>query len=213
MKYGLVIGQGRSGTNWMVDTLDASPHTFCRNEPNEGSQSAMHELPNHWLIGAGADELADRWDEVARLTATTMGERDHRINHPKTYVYPAAQKLGVAQASARPQMRSALSKVVRSWSEGEWEMPRWVGNSPDQPDVVAVFKLVQTYNWAAWVLENRPDVPVVPVVRHPGARHDSFLRRYIGDSDPEPTRQGKVDQLTELATADPAWGERRHRAR
>lgn len=209
MRYGLVLGQGRSGTNWMVDTLDASPKTFCRNEPNEASDAAMHRLPNHWLVGSHSEELEALWDEVAYETARRMGERDHRINHPKTYVYPWAQRIGLAQASARPKIRAVVSKARRSWAGGEWPMPRWVGPGPDSDlDTVAIFKLVQTYNWAAWVLEHRPDVPVVHVVRHPCGRHDSFLRRFIEDGDPEPTRRAKVAQLTELVAADPEWAER-----
>lgn len=196
--YGLVIGQGRSGTNWVVDCLDASPHTFCRNEPNECLPSLMDPLPSHWRIGSEGARLAQWWDDVAEQTATHMGERDHRLNHPKTFVRPAAQKFGVAQMSARPKIRKLASRVLWSWADGEWKMPRWVGRL-DQPDIVAVFKLVQSYNWATWVLDNRPDVPVVQVVRHPGGRHESFLRRYVATADAEETRLLKIEQLRRLA--------------
>ncbi len=183
-----------------MDSLDASPYTFCRNEPNECVPSFMDALPSHWRIGADGARLATLWDEVAERTATHMGERDHRLNHPKTFVQSSSQKLGVAQWSARPKIRNALSRVVWSWADGEWKMPWWVG-SLNSPDVFAVFKLVQGYNWATWVLDNRPDVPVVQVVRHPGGRHESFLRRYISDLDvdAEETRLLKIEQLRELA--------------
>ena len=204
--YGLVLGQGRSGTNWVVDCLDASPRTFCRNEPNECVPSLMDSLPNHWRIGADGARLAQKWDEVAQQTALHMGERDHRLNNPKSFVHPLSQTLGIAQISARPRMRQLASRVLWSWADGEWKMPRWVGRL-DQPDIVAVFKFVQSYNWATWVLDNRPDVPVVQVVRHPGGRHESFLRRYIGSigsvrsvgGDAEETRLAKIEQLRLLA--------------
>ncbi len=198
-KYGLILGQGRSGTNWLLDCLDASPRTFCRNEPNECIPSFMDPLPNHWRIGADGARLAHRWDQVAEATATHMGERDHRLNHPKTFVRPLAQRLGVAQLSARPKIRKVASRLIWSWADGEWRMPRWVGRL-DQPDTLAVFKIVQGYNWATWVLDNRPDVPVVQVVRHPGGRHESFLRRYVATTDAEVVRKHKITQLRQLAS-------------
>lgn len=197
-KYGLVIGQGRSGTNWLLDCLDASSQTFCRNEPNECIPSLMDPLPNHWRIGADGARLAHWWDQVAHETATHMGERDHRLNHPKDFVRPLSQQLGIAQLSARPKARRLASRVLWSWADGEWAMPRWVGRL-DQPDTMAIFKLVQAYNWATWVIDNRPDVPVVQVVRHPGGRHESFLRRYVATADAEKVRKHKIDQLRQLA--------------
>lgn len=197
-KYGLIIGQGRSGTNWLLDCLDASPQTFCRNEPNECVPSLMDPLPNHWRIGADGARLAHWWDQVAEGTATHMGERDHRLNHPKDFVRPLSQQLGIAQLSARPRVRKLASRILWSWADGEWRMPRWVGRL-NQPDTLAIFKLVQGYNWATWVVDNRPDVPVVQVVRHPGGRHESFLRRYVSTADPEKVRRHKIDQLRQLA--------------
>lgn len=195
--YGLVLGQGRSGTNWVLDVLDASPRTFCRNEPDLCIPSFMDSLPNAWRIGADGSLLSKRWDAVAAQTATHMGEWDHRISHPKDFVLPISQRLGIAQLSARPRIRGLLSSVLWSWADGEWKMPRWVGNL-DRADTFAVFKLVQSYNWAAWVLDNRPDVPVIHIVRHPGGRHESFLRRYVATADAEETRRAKIDQLRRL---------------
>lgn len=158
----------------------------------------MDPLPNHWRIGADGARLAHWWDQVAEGTATHMGERDHRLIHPKDFVHPLSQRLGIAQMSARPKLRQLVSRILWSWADGEWRMPRWVGHL-DQPDTLAVFKLVQGYNWATWVLDNRRDVPVVQVVRHPGGRHESFLRRYVATTDAERVRRQKIDQLRQLA--------------
>lgn len=152
-RYGLILGQGRSGTNWILDSLDASPMTFCRNEPNECVPSVMDLLPNPWRIGADGARLAQLWDRVAEETLLLMGERDHRLNHPKTFVNPLSQRLGIAQLSARPRLRKQLSRVLWSWGDGEWRMPQWVGHL-DDPEIFGVFKLVQGYNWATWVLDN-----------------------------------------------------------
>lgn len=206
LRYGLVLGQGRSGTNWVLDVLDASPRTFCRNEPDLCVPSFMDPLPNNWRIGADGARLAKWWDAVAEQTATHMGEMDHRLDHPKDFVLPISQRLGIAQLSARPRIRRLASRVLWSWADGEWKMPRWVG-SLDGVDSVALFKLVQGYNWATWVLDNRPHVPVVQVVRHPGGRHESFLRRYIDRADPQEALREKIDQLRLLA-GDAAFAER-----
>lgn len=203
--YGLILGQGRSGTNWVLDVLDASPRTFCRNEPDLCMPSFMDPLPVSWRIGAEGARLAKWWDTVAEQTATHMGDLDHRLDHPKDYVHPFAQRTGIAQLSARPRARQIASRVLWSWADGEWKMPRWVGNL-DAPNTVSIFKLVQCYNWAAWVLDNRPHIPVIHVVRHPGSRHESFLRRYLAMADPEQTRLEKIEQLRTLAKNEALQG-------
>ena len=197
-RYGIVLGQGRCGTNWITDCLDASPSTFCRNEPDVCIPSTFDRLGNNWRIGANGAELAQHWDGVVEQAATLMGERDHRLVNPKAFVHPTAQRLGLAQLSGRPRLRKMASLLVWPWADGEWKMPSWIGNL-DDPNIFALFKLVQGYNWATWVLDHRPDVPVLQVVRHPGGRHDSFLRRYISMADPETTRRAKIEQLRTLA--------------
>ncbi len=182
-----------------MDSLDASPITFCRNEPNECVPSQFDRLVNQWRIGADGAALSQWWDQVIEHTATHMGERDHRLNNPKTFVHPISQALGIAQLSARPRFRKFASRAIWAWDDGEWKMPRWVGNLND-PEIFTIVKLVQSYNWATWVLENRPEVPVVQIVRHPGARHESFLRRYVAHAGAETTRIAKIEQLRELTT-------------
>ena len=207
-RYAIVLGQGRSGTNWVVDSLDVSPVTFCRNEPDMCTASVMSRLPSKWRIGAEGAALSENWDAAATKSAQLMGERDHRLNHPKVFVSPLSQRLGVAQLSARPKARELGSRVIRSWKRGEWAMPPWVGDLEDG-DVTAVFKIVQAYNWAIWVLENRPDIPVVHVVRHPGGRHESFLRRYVAHADAEETRFLKIEQLRQIVS-EGEYADRQH---
>ena len=199
-RYGLVLGQGRSGTNWIMDCLDASRTTFCRNEPDECIPSFFDVLANSWRIGADGAAIAQHWDSVIDKTITHMGERDHRLDNPKNYVHPLSQATGVAQLSARLHLRRAVNRAIPSWANGEWKMPPWIGHL-DDPEIFAVIKLVQSYNWATWVLENRPDVPVVQIVRHPGARHESFLRRYITEANKELTRIAKIAELRELTAS------------
>ena len=40
-RYVLIAGQGRSGTNWLLQILDLSSQTHCRNEPNDCIGSAL----------------------------------------------------------------------------------------------------------------------------------------------------------------------------
>ena len=200
--YGLVLGQGRSGTNWVMDCLDASPTTFCRNEPNECSPSFFDPLTNSWRIGADGAALGQTWDGVVEKSTTHMGGRDHRLNNPKVFVHPMSQALGLAQLSARLRLREMINRaLLPALGNGEWKMPPWIG-SLDNPDIFAVLKFTQTYNWATWVLENRPEVPVVQIVRHPGGRHESFLRRYIATADAEATRRMKIEQIRQLVAED-----------
>ena len=44
LAYALLIGQGRSGTNYLLSLLDQSAATHCRNEPDQLDSSALSRL-------------------------------------------------------------------------------------------------------------------------------------------------------------------------
>lgn len=205
-QYMLIVGHGRSGTNWLLDILDASPDTFCRNEPNEVHQSQCQtHLKTLWHVGDEMSDMEAHWDEIAAWMSSHMGERDHRLTNPKSYIYPLSQQLGVAYFPARPKIRALLRTFSPQMRSGEWEMPWWIGNQAKLKQSYAILKINQASRIAVWLLNNRPEVPILHIVRHPGGRLNSWLNRFLAKRDKDEISQRNKDRLKEVLRIDPQW--------
>ena len=83
MAYALITGQGRSGTNWLLELFDASSKTFCRNEPDRLEGSPLGLLAEDLLVtghlaaqpGAGVspDTLGTPQRDLQRLRGLQHG--------------------------------------------------------------------------------------------------------------------------------------------
>src|SRR3712207_4350983 len=120
--YVLIVGHGRSGTNWLLDILDNSPRTHCRNEPNEIAASPLAKLPSPYVPGQDLAPMARDWDAAVRWTATHMGERDHAWAGPKDHVFGFSRATGLARTMNR-RPRRIVGTLVPSLRGGEWELP------------------------------------------------------------------------------------------
>ncbi|MGB0563223.1 MAG: sulfotransferase [Spirulinaceae cyanobacterium] len=207
--YALIIGHGRSGTNWLMDIFDASPLTFCRSEPNEVKDSPFGAIAPLWKVGETQPDLDEQWDDLATWMASHIGERDHHFTHPKTYIHPWAQKLGIAYLSSRPRpkTRRKLQKAVPALFPGEWPLPWWLGDAQQLQQAYAIFKINQAARVAVWLLKHRPEVPVLHIVRHPGGRLNSWLKRFLAARDTPQIAERNHQRLHEVLALSPEWTE------
>ena len=171
-RYGIITGIGRSGTNWLLDTMDASFHTHCRNEPYGVAGSAFRTLPQvwDWAEPVSAETYEARWDEVAHRSVMSIGDRDHQFRYPKAYVHPVAAATGLHNVLTRPRLRASVARVVPRWREGEWPLPWWVGSRARLGGAVGILKVALDRFTVGWLVANRPQVPIVHIVRHPGGQ-------------------------------------------
>ncbi len=207
-RYAIVTGQGRSGTNWVLDVLDASQETFCRNEPNVIPGSPFERLPPLWRLAEG-DKLNESWDSVARETCMTTGERDHRLKVNKHYLHDWAHKAGLPPLMARPKIRSALGKTILRDLDGHiWDLPSLIGSQERLEEACTIIKVNQVPLLIQWILAERQDVPVVNIVRHPCGRHASFAKRYLSGADADAELALTRDHLRVIASDDEVWRDR-----
>src|SRR5687767_7607710 len=148
-RYVMICGQGRSGTNWLLDILDQSPRTHCRNEPNEIAASPLAKLPIPSVLGGDTAALARNWDSAVDWTSKHIGERDHALPGPKDHIWPVSRVLGLSRAMNR-RPRRIVGTVFRSLRQGEWDLPRWIGSRGRLGKALPVLKFVQAPMWAAW---------------------------------------------------------------
>lgn len=209
MDYVMIVGEGRSGTNWLLDLFDASPQTHCRNEPNILTDtSPMAKLPTPFVPKAETDAVLEReWDDAVRWTASRLGAHDPKIDNPKSHVYELGRRMGVHR-TMNQRARKILKPLVPSLRGGEWPLPWWVGSRSNMAKAKHVIKLVQIPAWATWVLRRRPECRVVHIVRHPGGFLNSWRTRFLPRLPLDVTLANNHNRLKAIRAQFPEWGER-----
>lgn len=208
-RYGLIFGQGRSGTNWLLELFDQSPETFCRNEPYGAENCRLNELAEHRFYSRPDQHLLDeKWDEAVTWTANRMGNRDHEIPVEKEYLNELSRKLGLYHAVQGARIRPLMRLFIPSLRGDEWCAPRWIANREKLAGAAAILKLVTSPGWAVFVLRRRPEVPVFHIVRHPGGFLNSWANRWAAGRDMAENRKESQERLRPIAELDAKWAER-----
>jgi hypothetical protein len=206
--YAIIVGQGRSGTNWLLDLLDLSPRTHCRNEANELADSPLAQLPSPTVRNDFSEDFGQQWDRAIALSALRLGARDSIGTHPKDHLYEPARRLGGAALLNKNKARKLLSLTTPSLGTTEWFVPWWFASERSLKGAYLVLKLNQVPAWAQWLLLNRPQALVIHIVRHPGGFLNSWQKRYLALEDPEAVKKANFQRLEQIAKSDPHWAER-----
>jgi Sulfotransferase family len=207
-EYAIITGNGRSGTNWLENILDASPLTHCRSEPYEIPSSPFNKLPQIWKAGAESRDMQRHWDEIVSWSRAHIGERDHGFRHPKRYCYSFSQKTNIAMLMAHGKSRRVLGLIQPSLRGREWALPWWVGDKGRLREAYAAFKINLDRMMLGWLLERRPQARTLHIVRHPCGRLSSWLNRFLADRDEAQVLVDRRSRLHRIAKAEPAWRER-----
>jgi hypothetical protein len=208
-RYVLIAGHGRSGTNWLLEILDQSRQTHCRNEPNECAGSALAALPQGWVSCPDRNaRLESEWDEAIARTSRSFGIRDQRITVYKDHFSRAAQRMGLVRIARGKRLRRALGPVMPSLRREEWPVPSWVINKRRQVRSLPIHKINMVPGWIVWVLRNRPEAHVVHIVRHPGGYLNSLMNRWWSTADMGAVERENRELLDRVAACDPVWTDR-----
>lgn len=206
--YAIITGNGRSGTHWLMNMLDASPFTHCRSEPYGIRSSPFNQLPQIWVSGAAAPEIERQWDDIISWSNSRIGERDHRFRHPKRYIHPLSQKSRIAMLMTHPVIRRVMGLMQPSFRNSEWPLPWWVGSQRRLEEAYAVFKINLDQRIAGWLLANRPQARLLHIVRHPCGRLNSWLNRFLASRDSERVLAFRKERLRKIGEGEPAWREK-----
>jgi hypothetical protein len=207
-EYVLIIGHGRSGTNWLLDLLNISSHTLCRNEPDQIAASPLAKLSrasSPMVPGGDLSALEDGWDAAVQWTATHMGETDPPLIGPKNYLFEFSRGTGLTRL-LNYRSRRIASRLFPSLRGSEWELPFWVGDRAAMAHALPVVKLVQAPIWSVWVLANRSTARVLHIVRHPGGFLNSWKNRYLKRHSIEAVARANQDRLEAIVRVQPKWG-------
>lgn len=181
-RYALIVGNGRSGTNWLLTMINASAITHCRNEPQHIKHSPIHNFPDPQAIATDTPEMEQRWTEFAEWTSTHVGERDVHVKVEKDYMHSLSHTLGVTNWPMRPKVRHALGYVFPRFRQEEWTLPWWVGSQNQLTEAYSVFKLNDLPAWTVyWLLKHHPEIPILHIVRHLGGQLNSGRKRFFSN--------------------------------
>ncbi len=202
----LIVGHGRSGTNWLLSLLDRSPRTHCRDEPNEIADGAMRVLPDPTIVREADFVALDAcFDEVLTKVAHSMGERDQRGTPPKVFLNEPLRRLGWFDLLKHRRVRRILSMCFPSLRAGEWMLSPPLLTRSNLDRMLPVLKLVQVPAWSVFCLRRRPNIQIVHILRHPGGFLRSWRSRYVAPRDPAAIARANIERLEAVCEASPAW--------
>ena len=213
LDYALLLGQGRSGTNFLLALLNQSARTHCRNEPDQSDTSALAALrPFRFFVDDEAllDEL---WDDAVHGAALTFGPRDHIVAMPKDWLFPGSRRPGFFYLRQRLLAKARLEKL-KPMDTGEVRFPAWMTSSTRLERSFHVFKLNAAVGLATWMFGNRPRALGIHIVRHPGGFVKSWLARWVRGETHQERGAGDKDLLQDeerlkaLAQRDETWAAR-----
>ena len=207
-QYVIVAGRGRSGTHWLTGTLDLSPVTHCRFEPDrvygrffEASASQLG------AIDANVD-MASVYDANMSQSAKRVGFQDLSPTVEKVFAVRPARYARARHWLTRRRLRVAASTVVRDLRGLSWSLPDWLTGGIDWDRAVPVIKVHQIARGARWIVENRKKTAILHIVRHPCGFLQSWEDRWLSRHDQSAALEVGRRRLQAIADEDPAWKER-----
>jgi hypothetical protein len=204
--YALVVGNGKSGTKRVLKTLNLSPYTHCRMEPNELEGSPFEDLPPpNVFTPETAEELERKWDAVVEWTRTRMGERDQVPGPPKRHHHGLSRRLQLHRILQHNRLRRAVAILYPAVGGTEWRPPRWWGSRDLLRESLAVFKLGAVCCYIPWILRSRPEAKLVYVIRHPAGFLNSYSKRFLPISDRNKVHRDNLERLEAIESATPEW--------
>jgi hypothetical protein len=210
--YVLIVGSGGSGSKRLLRIFDHSPETHCRNEPynNQGSPFALlRSSPRAWALAPGDPAVLEReWDPAVAWTAARTGDRDARPTPPKHHFRPLGARLGLLRLLSSRRLRRIAAAISSDGQSDEWRTPRLFVRGEGLESSLLVMKFNQAPSLARWVLERRPRVKVIHLVRHPAAYLASWRARVLPRCDPGVMITANRDRLRAIADRDESWAAR-----
>jgi hypothetical protein len=209
--YALLIGQGRSGTNYLLSLLDQSAATHCRNEPDQLDRSAFASLADFRYFVADEATLAARYDEVVARAARCIGPRDHMADVDKDWMKSTRRRAGYFLLRQRYRLVERLIRRRAPMDGRELEFPGWMVERAALARAFHVFKLNAAVGLGGFALRSRSAARVLHIVRHPGGFAKSWLKRWVRGEGGMGRGQGTAqklldeDRLRAVAARDPRW--------
>ncbi|MEM0945906.1 MAG: hypothetical protein AAGK37_00760 [Pseudomonadota bacterium] len=170
----MISGCGRSGSNRLLDILDFSAMTACRNEPDEIRGGRLNQIGYQLFdTGLGAPEVKTLHRALIEA-GTVRSERDRFDHTNKQFLTSAGKALIPVMAVGR--VRKLAHAVGIMNSPAEWNLP---GFSLNDAPFLPVLKLNSRPIWAEQAAKAEPNLRLVHNIRQPWDYLNSWFNRFI----------------------------------
>lgn len=207
MKQPIIIYSfGRSGSNILLDCLDLSSATHCRNEVHLYPSSPLNQKILQDDNNNIEDRLIEHWDDFVYYTNSRWGYLDR--HHPQTllkdYYKNFWDKLGVTRFLIRKnRTRQLFSFVYKEFEREEYKLPSWLLVSDFEEIAIPVFKtLIYLEDCLPWIMKKRPDTKIVHLIRYPlGYIKSLYKRLYKNQNADSLHRANRLNLIARLEKA------------
>lgn len=182
-RYVLIAGNGRSGSNRLLDILDQSPRTVCRNEMNAVMGGEFNEIGGLLFLEDMTDARAQKLNGAIGRAKRRRSERDRAAKVVKDHY--RKQWLGdvIHLAMSKSKLRAAMARTPLLKSDQEWNVPTLITDPKKLAEAILVLKLNAGPAWAVYLHQKDPEARIIHNIRDPRAYLNSWYNRFAADKD------------------------------
>ena len=191
---------GRSGTNFLLDLLDLSERTHCRNEPDELPGGSL-ESWGRWKIHSIKRTSDQYWQEITRAAACG-GERDRPTPPWKSWLHKSSS------GPLKLLSKNGLRRLVPGFGGSEFKLPEKLVNNEELASSLHIFKINAAPSVAELFLREQTSTAVrspqaIHIVRNPAGFLRSWRQRWLERHDIDEVLKANRTRIREVLINDP----------
>ncbi|MEO1613089.1 MAG: hypothetical protein AAFU55_12165, partial [Pseudomonadota bacterium] len=177
--YVIVTAQGRSGSNMLLDVLNESPHTICRNEPDALIGSPLKTLPDGFFDEDFGPDFPEALEAALADALLRDGVRDNFSVAGKTW-FRSPLRAAIGQEALRNRrLRRVLGAVFGEYRNEEWRRPDFYQDRSALERALPVYKILLVSGWLTRSHSAHSGQKVLHIVREPLSFLHSWRNRYV----------------------------------
>lgn len=182
-RFVLISGNGRSGSNRLLDILDRSAFTACRNEMNEVPGAQFHGITSELFADGFTAEQKARLDQAVAQARLRRSNQDRPTKVDKDYITSRGLEARWNWALSKDRLRMALAKTPLLESPQEWQIPTVFADHAKLKKALLVLKLNGGPAWTTYLHDASPDAHIIHNIRDPRAYLNSWYNRFAKEMD------------------------------
>ncbi len=182
-RFVLISGNGRSGSNRLLDILDRSSETACRNEMNGVVNGHFDNIGGMLFAEDMTPERIAKLEHAVAQAGMRRSDRDRPPKARKTYFRPHLISDAMHWATSKDRLRFALARTPILAAHNEWDLPGWYTDRTKLRSALSVLKLNAGPAWTLHLHNTDPEGRIIHNIRHPRDYLNSWYNRFAKDQD------------------------------
>ena len=180
----LITGNGRSGSNRLLDILDHSPDTACRNEMNGVVHGDFGTIGGMLFTDDLTPDRKAKLDQAVARAGLRRSDRDRPPQVKKSYFRPHIISDAMHWATSKDRVRFALARTPLLAAHDEWDLPGWYTDQTKLAKALGVLKLNAGPAWTLHLHATHPNARIIHNLRRPHSYLNSWYNRFAKTEGP-----------------------------